>query len=239
MPITDTFGISDIGCVRQNNEDVWATVLEKQFFALADGMGGRKAGEVAAQLTIENLCQIIEASPLQNIPDLLEEAIGKTNSLVYTLSKEKEEWQGMGTTLCCCLFLKDTFYYAHVGDSRIYCYRNKHLERLTIDHSLRAELIARGELSESASISFPYKNIVTRAIGTSVSVEPTIGSRQILSGDIYFLCTDGLTDYLTDAEIIEEFTPSRSLQEIGTALVERAKAQGSSDNISIVLIAIL
>lgn len=238
-----SYGISDIGLGRSSNEDVWAGMPQYSFFVLADGMGGHKAGEVAAHEAVTSLCHSIQslfASPIsakhspEEMSVNLEEAILNANSTVYHLSGQEEEFSGMGTTLCCFLLHETSLIYAHVGDSRIYRFREK-LEPLTQDHSLRAELIARGELEKEKAHEFPRKNIITRAIGTHPIVLPEIRRTTVLPGDLYFLCSDGLTDYVSDDEITYTITKASSLEEATQRLVQAAIAKGGNDNITIVM----
>jgi PPM family protein phosphatase len=236
-----SYGISDIGLVRSNNEDVWDFMSQPPFFVLADGMGGHKAGEVAAKLAVESLCKALneEVELDEEIPELLRSAISYANSCIYTLASEKEECSGMGTTLCCFLLHKDTLHYAHIGDSRIYRFRENQLEQLTQDHSLRRELIIKGELDAKGAQTFPYRNIITRALGTSPSVEPDIASTTILPNDIYFLCSDGLTDHLPNEEIAHLLKKMTSVEQATQLLVDAAKAKGGNDNITIVMVKVL
>src|SRR3989344_5484784 len=142
MKNLSVFGLSDIGICRPNNEDVWVAMPEIGFFALADGMGGHQAGEIAAKEAIDHLSHSIKSlkksDPLEQMLEL-KSSIEKANSWVYQLSQEEEELNGMGTTLCCLMWLEDVIIYAHIGDSRIYRLRNQKLELLTQDHSLFAK----------------------------------------------------------------------------------------------------
>lgn len=239
----DCYGISDIGYVRSNNEDAWEAAPEHKFFVLADGMGGHNAGEVAAKMAVVSLCETLkEQKKIASIEDLahtLRSAIATANSSIYTCAAQKEELSGMGTTLCCLTFHETTLVYAHIGDSRIYRFRNKRLEQLTQDHSLRRELLLRGELSPKTAANFPHKNIITRALGTSANVEPDINRTDVMINDIYFLCSDGLTDHLSNQEMANLLHNRASVKEASHALVEKAKAKGGSDNITIVMVKIL
>src|SRR5579885_1870175 len=189
MPIkpytAESWALSDIGLKRQNNEDVFASHPEENFYALADGMGGHQAGEIAAKLAVERLCSTFISSlatPCNKTTCvLLANAIQEANSHVYEMASKNPEWSGMGTTLSCIFLHEHSLFYAHVGDSRIYRFRDK-LEQLTEDHNLRKDPHAR------------YKNKLTRAIGTSLFVEPEIGTYNILPQDLYLICSDGLTD---------------------------------------------
>lgn len=242
MPLKECFGASDIGLVRLNNEDVWAHMAREQFFILADGMGGHQAGEIAANETVLKLCGWVQdlyarqpPTAVEPLIPKLEKAIGDTNQWVYSLSNQEDEMAGMGTTLCLALLIENTLLYAHVGDSRIYRIRKGRIARMTVDHSLRDELIASGQLEEEAAASFPFKNVITRAIGTHPRVQPDIQSTEVSSGDLYFLCSDGLTDCLSDSEILTTVQSEPTLQAATELLIEKAKKKGGHDNITIVM----
>ena len=145
----------------------------------------------------------------------------------------------MGTTLCLALLIGNTLIYAHVGDSRIYRLRKGRLTQLTRDHSLKDDLIASGELDESLALSFPYKNIITRAIGTHRHVVPAIATDPVEPEDIYFLCSDGLTDALSDAQIHDIIDASDSLETATDMLILEAKKNGGNDNITVLILKVL
>lgn len=147
----NSFGLSDIGVSRPNNEDVWTSLPEIGFFALADGMGGHQAGEIAAKETIESISKSAKAIKSKDCMELIIElrsAIEKANKWVHELGKKSQTLSGMGTTLCCMIWTESAIVYAHVGDSRIYRSRGKKLELLTQDHSLFAKWLATGKLAE-------------------------------------------------------------------------------------------
>jgi len=240
----EAYGLSDIGPVRPNNEDVWISIRKYSFFALADGMGGHNAGEVAAKEAIQCLSNAIREITTFDKKSLsskqfilfLKTAIENANQRVFQLGKEHSSLQGMGTTLCCLYFYGDDAIYAHVGDSRIYRYRNAELKQLTQDHSLLYELISSGQID--APYSLPCKNIITRAIGTSPKVLPEIASATAQQNDIFFMCTDGLTDFVSEQEMEEILKASLPLKKTVKTLIERAKEKGSHDNITILMIKI-
>lgn len=231
-----SYGLSDIGMCRTNNEDVWIAIPEIGYFALADGMGGHQAGEVAAKEAIEHLSgsikKIQKGDPLDRMLEL-RSAIEKANSWVYQLGKEEQGLSGMGTTLCCLIWLEDVIIYAHVGDSRIYRLRDQKLELLTQDHSLFTKWL---KVAKHTKTPYPYKNVITRAIGTSSKANPEIAISRYLAGDLYFLCTDGLSDVLSLQEIEKILNESEGLEFSSKKLIERAKNKGSSDNITILMI---
>ena len=236
------FGSTDIGKHRNKNEDYY--FYEEDLFIVADGMGGHNAGEVAANETVFQLCNIVkEAHENPHSPEeweeILEKAIAETNTHVFQLSQTSKELEGMGTTLCLALITNSIIIYAHVGDSRIYRIRKNRITQLTRDHSLKDDLIAKGELDESRALSFPYKNVITRAIGTQENVLPDIRAEPIEPEDIYFLCSDGLTDPLSDAQIRDIITTSRQTPKAATEnLILEAKKAGGSDNITAILLKI-
>ena len=239
-----SFGLSDIGPVRSNNEDVWSFLKESGFFALADGMGGHNAGEIAAQEAVRFVCSSVEelfvsSEKEWNLFDLCsftKLCMENANSWVHHLGQKKKECQGMGTTLCVLLFHERSLIHGHVGDSRIYRFRKEHLDQLTVDHSLKNELISQGKLRESTNKPFPYKNVLTRAIGTHGEVEAEIHIAHIIPGDLYLMCSDGLTDYVSDKEISSVLQRTKDPKEITTTLINSAKKNGGSDNITIVSI---
>jgi serine/threonine protein phosphatase PrpC len=237
-----TVGLSDIGLVRQNNEDIWVQQPSIGLYILADGMGGHQAGEVASRETALALCKILKKKiasskhyTLLELQDLLKRAIVYVNGLIFKMSRANYELKGMGTTLCCLLFHPDGLVFAHVGDSRIYRLRNGKFEQLTKDHSLFRDLVDQGQLNASQACDFLYKNIITKAIGTEQKVEPTVKTCSIHSDDIFLMCSDGLSDLLTAIEIREILLTATSKEAAANMLVARANAEGGKDNITVVI----
>lgn len=230
------FGLSDIGLCRSNNEDVWIALPEMGFFALADGMGGHRAGEVAAKEAVEHLTRSmsqIDKIDLNERARYLTRAIEKANAWVYQMAQQEEALSGMGTTLCCLMWQEDLIVYAHVGDSRIYRFRNQKLELLTQDHSLFAKWL---KMKPKSDTPYPYKNVITRAIGTAPNTHPEVAYCRYEPGDLYFLCSDGLSDVLSLKEIEKILRSSGHLEASCKNLIETAKFKGSSDNITILMI---
>lgn len=249
MPITsftvESYGLSDLGLHRPNNEDVWAELPALKFYALADGMGGHQAGEVASKETILYLCDAIDAffakkvnPAVDEVASALKQMIVDANSWIRNLSKQHPELSGMGTTLCCCLVYENNLIYAHVGDSRIYHF-NRTLTQLTQDHSLRQELLAKGNLDPKKAPSFHLKNIITRAIGTSSHVQPEVHIQPLKSGDQFILCSDGLSDYVSSVDIAKILQKKTSLKKAAIELIEQAKNNDGSDNITVLIIKIV
>lgn len=235
-------GLSDIGLSRPNNEDVWIAKPDLGFYAVADGMGGHQAGEIAAKEAIEELAlsvQIILSSAPKQTPDLviaLRAAIERANRKVFELGTTTRTLAGMGTTLCCLLCCSDAVIYAHVGDSRIYRYRSGKLTPLTRDHSLFARWLAMGRIAEECATPYPYKNVITRAVGTTRRANPEIAVASYSPGDLFFLCSDGLSDVLTENEIEKILERSENLTLSANRLIEKAKIKGSHDNITVLLV---
>jgi PPM family protein phosphatase len=231
--ILDFFGISDIGLVREKNEDVWKASPEKGIFILADGMGGHKAGEVASLLSVNALFSFLTNGAPEDLLQTLKRGFEKVNALVYKRSQEDESLLGMGTTLIAFIIAEETGYFAHVGDSRLYLLRNGKLQQLTEDHSLINEYLAQGGSSNN---EIPSKHILTKAIGTQNKVEPTFGFCTVNDSDIFLLCSDGLTNFVSREDIEKILYKKMALEEMGNALVELAKINGGGDNITLILI---
>lgn len=237
-------GASDIGLSRGNNEDVFSMLENQRFFVLADGMGGHKAGEIAAKEAVKASCVFIKnffqtqtsSVSAEEIFSIAKAGIQAANRWVYYLGKEKRSCRGMGTTLCTLLFHKQVLIYSHVGDSRIYRFRKKELEQLTVDHSLKNVLISQGKMSPLSSKTFPYKNVLTKAIGTHPEVEPDIEVTKVNQDDVYLMCTDGLTDYVSNQTIHCVLKEEKNLQSASKLLIHLAKENGGNDNITIVLV---
>jgi serine/threonine protein phosphatase PrpC len=238
------FGLSDIGLVRSNNEDIWSDLSKHGFFILADGMGGHNAGEVAAKEAVRFICTSMEelfSSPkskwsLQELSSFIKLSIENANSWVYHLGQKKKEYKGMGTTLCSLLFYKRDLIYSHVGDSRIYRYRKRQFDQLTKDHSLKNALISQGKFKEASPGTFPYKNVLTRAIGTHAEIDAEIDIAHVNTDDIYLMCTDGLSDYVESKEIASTLRKHTNPKIAATHLIAQAKENGGNDNITVVII---
>lgn len=238
------YGLTDVGHVRDNNEDFWAELSERHFYVLADGMGGHRAGEVAAEEAVNAICDQINAMFDTNAPELTyEEAFGalhiaieETNKKVYAKGQSSAELNGMGTTLCALLFHPKGLIYAHVGDSRIYRVREGMLDQLTRDHSLLRELVERGQANNHREDSKRIKNIITKAIGTEPQVDPAVHMAEIAEGDLYLMCTDGLSDMLKDSEIEAIMGRDEPIKLLAHRLVDSAKAKGGHDNITAVIV---
>lgn len=239
-----SYGLSDTGRVRKNNEDVWGSLPQYHLYVVADGMGGHQAGEVAAReatlFLLTHLRQLFEKEKVselsvEEVRELIRLGIIETNHFVFGLSQTHELLRGMGTTLLCLYFHKDSVVVAHVGDSRIYRSRNKLLEQLTKDHSLLRELMDMGKTCRHTD-TVQVKNIITRAIGTEPFVQPSVEVSKLSPGDLYLLCSDGLTDLVTFEEIQNLLACSLTLEEKVRSLVSIAMRKGGHDNVTAVCV---
>jgi protein phosphatase len=238
-----TFGLSDTGLVRKNNEDYWAEMPDLNFYVLADGMGGHRAGEVASQNTVNYMLDILgktigsttETLDLNELNGIIQYAIEHSNQALYKLSLTDPDLRGMGTTICCLLFNSQGLVYAHAGDSRIYRLRNKQLEQLTKDDSLIRQLSDAGKIGDSENCESMYKGIITKAIGTLKEVDPSVHTTDIKDKDVYLMCTDGLSDMLNLKEIESILNSIQDITNAGKALVLKAKEKGGFDNVTVVL----
>jgi PPM family protein phosphatase len=228
--------LSDQGRIRKSNEDFFITNPDNMIFLVADGMGGHAAGEIASQITAETIEETISESTGVKMPDLLPIAVEKANDRVFQTQKQRPECRGMGSTLTLLTFHDGDFYVTQVGDSRAYLLRNNEFRQLTRDHSLVWPLYESGVLSKDALNRHPKKNLITRSIGTQEQVEPEIQNGEAHKDDIYLLCSDGLTDVLSDQELFQIVSAENSgIREICDHLVKAANQGGGPDNITVVL----
>jgi PPM family protein phosphatase len=226
--------------VRASNEDSFIADGQSKIFLVADGMGGHAAGEIASRIAASTVNELLsKRSPESNIEDALHLAVQETNTRVYETQKLKPEYRGMGSTLTVLTILDDRYFLAHVGDSRAYLLRKKTLSQLSRDHSLVWPLYEKGLLTKEELSRHPRKNLITRSIGTHPEIEADLQSGSIAEGDIFLLCTDGLTDVLTDEDIQHILSAGdKNLQETGERLIQAANSGGGPDNITAVVVGI-
>jgi len=242
MPLSiRSYGLTDIGLVRQKNEDAFIDLNDSKLFILADGMGGHQAGDVAANEAVNALCQILKKG-LKNADQsfldsrqTIAQAMEVVNAIVYRMSRNNFDLSGMGTTLCCLHFHPEGAIIGHIGDSRVYRIHNQYLEQLTQDHSLLQQMLEQGredELDEE-----PLANsILTRALGTEPTVEPTLLTCAPFPGDVFLLCSDGLSDFVTAREIESILVTAATPEERASRLIQAAKECGGYDNITVIVV---
>ena len=242
-------GKTDVGLVRDHNEDAISTETSLGLAILADGMGGHRGGEVASAITVSTIYDTL-SKKLKTINEgaidektgysmesmTVHDAIMLANSNVFDSSSENEQYRGMGTTIVVVLFYNNRFTVAHVGDSRLYRIRDGVLEQLTRDHSLMQELVDRGFYTPEQARKSLNKNLVTRAIGIEENVLIDIQEDVAQIDDIYLLCSDGLSDMIEDDLIYETIKRNTdNLEKAATELIEEANRHGGKDNISVIL----
>ncbi len=233
----EIIGRTDIGRVRKNNEDYIACDESKAIAVLADGMGGLDAGEVASQTAVAEILAVLLA--LNEIAeDDVFAAIAAANQKVFTLAQSSGRTSNMGTTLVVWVRAeRGQCFIAHVGDSRAYRLRSSKLTALTSDHSLVQQMVDQGMISESEALVAPNRNVVTRGIGLAAEVAAEVRSCLYSPEDIFLLCSDGLSDMISDsriAAILEQH--SADLEQAASELIAAANHEGGGDNVSVVLI---
>jgi len=225
IPLTHT------GLQRRENED--AVLAAPPVFVVADGMGGAQAGEVASRIAVEAFA---EGLPEQGSPEERLATVALTaNRRIYELSQSESERAGMGTTLTAAYLGENELALAHVGDSRAYLFRDGELTRLTQDHSLMAELIRRGKLTEEEAADHPQRSIITRALGPEPEVTVDTWTYPVRAGDIVLLCSDGLTSMISEAQVAEILRAADGLERAAQALIDAANGAGGRDNITVLL----
>jgi serine/threonine protein phosphatase PrpC len=228
----DHYGLlTDIGRVRTHNED--ALLAEPPLFAVADGLGGHQAGEIASSIAIETL---VAQAPLHADSKALARAIHAANRAVIEAAEERTARSGMGTTLTAAIVEGHHIAIAHVGDSRAYLMREGQLERLTRDHSMVADMISRGQLTEEESRYHPNRSVITRALGTDPNMSADTYDIEAQRGDRLLLATDGLTGMLRDSEIAHVLESNPDPQDAARGLVAAANEAGGQDNITVVVV---
>ncbi len=229
-----------VGMVRNNNEDS-LLVREPFLFAVADGMGGYSAGEVASRETLrafEVATHDLRHQKDCDVVEVLLDAFTKANKHTFVLAQKNSAYKGMGTTLTALYLPGDnTAYAAHVGDSRLYLYRNNILSQITKDHSYVADLLAQGKITSNEAFNHPKKNMLLQALGVEEEIRTDIFHFALEKGDILLLCSDGLSDMLRDMEIAHILEAS-DFENAATALLEQSLDNGGKDNISLIMIAV-
>ena len=243
-------GITDVGRKRSHNEDSIASDINMGLAVLADGMGGYKAGEVASAIATNMIMEevregfketkqesaIDEESGFSRETLIVKAAIEKANQTIFTTAQNQPQCHGMGTTVVAAAFYDDRMTIAHVGDSRLYRLRDGGLEQITSDHSLLQELIDKGFYTPEEAKQSLNKNLVTRAMGIEITVQPDFQEDVVKAGDIYLMCSDGLSDLVEDDEIRATLTEhGEDLEDAATRLIQMANDAGGKDNISVIL----
>ena len=235
---------SDVGKVREINQDAYFYIEDEvlPIFIVADGMGGHKAGEIASNLAISTIAAYYKSnldkivSEEMFVPQFINESIEKANEKIVEESQIDEELNGMGTTVTMCLMFKDELYIGHVGDSRAYIFQDNELIQLTQDHSLVAELLRTGSITKEEALIHPKKNVITRALGTELKLSVDIINRELNGNEKIILCTDGLTNMVSEERIVDIIITEENIIDSCSKLVNIANEVGGIDNTTIMLI---
>lgn len=242
---------TDVGMKRTHNEDYFSLVEEEQLFIVADGMGGHASGEVASKMAAETMGQFYERTrdeeatwpfkmdrSLSYIENRLACSIKLANLRIFETACKDIKLKGMGTTIVSSLVAGNKLYVGHVGDSRCYRVRNGQISQLTRDHSLLEDYKdAKPDMTEEEERNFPHKNVITRALGMRETVQVDINAYEVEDGDIFVLCSDGLSGMVDDEGIGECVSQAENLERAVAELVDRANRSGGTDNVTTLLLA--
>ncbi len=243
-------GLTHVGMKRNHNEDSFLLVPEANLFIVADGMGGHSSGEIASRIAVEEIAEFFrmtERDEEATWPFKMDRnrsyqenrmcvAVKLANTRIVEASIAEPKYKGMGTTVVAMLFRGNTAYVGHVGDSRVYRLRDGKLEQVTDDHSLLNDYIKAKKLTAEEIEAFPHKNVIVRALGMKETVEVDVLKEEPRDGDVYILCSDGLSGMIPDEQVLE--IVSSSLDDLNVAserLIEAANAAGGTDNVTVVI----
>jgi len=246
IPALEIAGVTDVGATRDHNEDCIAWRGELGVVVLADGMGGHNAGEVASDIAVKSIIADFEQNVSQRSQGsdqavaVSMNAINRANEAILHAAQQDSVYAGMGTTIVTAVFQDGMVTISHVGDSRLYRFRDNALQQQTVDHSLVQEMVQNGYLTaEEASLS-ANKNMITRALGIDRDVEIDVQQHHIKQGDIYLICSDGLSDLVPQVELQSLLNQGQeNLPQMGKELIAVANRNGGLDNISVVLVRVI
>ena len=241
-----TWGITDPGCVRPQNQDTYQIEQLDRHTTLCvvcDGMGGARSGNVASSLAVDVFIQEVRNTFKSNMGEddrdqMLQSAVKLANFMVFDQAQQFEDFYGMGTTLVAALIQNKTVTVVNVGDSRAYLVNKDDIRRITTDHSLVQMMVDRGELSRERARNYPGKNYITRAVGTEATVQCDLFHLDVERGDCILLCSDGLTNTVDDQEILFEVVHGVNKEECCQHLLDIAKSRGAPDNVTGVMVLI-
>lgn len=245
--------LTDVGRVREHNEDNIGSDPDIGLWVLADGMGGYNAGEVASGIAVKTTIDLVtEACGREDRGAIepetgfmrqtitLRDAIMRANKIIHQTAQTQPQCEGMGTTLVACLFFDNRISVAHVGDSRLYRMRDNRFEQITLDHSLLQELVDRGYYSQEEAQRSTNRNYVTRALGVEPQVDVEVQEVEVRKGDYFLLCSDGLPDMVEDEDIhLTINTFNMNVETIGEQLIKLTNDNGGRDNVSIIVVRVL
>jgi len=239
------YTITDIGKVRSENQDCVRFVQNAMpsfgVLALCDGMGGARAGSIASEIALTSFISKVtenlsDKKNKGNISEIVREVVEQSNSLIFERGRSDLQCEGMGTTLVAAIIKGKESYVVNVGDSRAYLIAAGKIEQITHDHSFVEEMIGRGSITREAARNHPRKNIITRALGAEETVKCDIFEPKLSNNDLLLLCSDGLSNTLSDEEILEISKSNKNLSDIGKELLDLALSRGAPDNVTIGLL---
>lgn len=237
------FAKTDVGKTRNMNQDYIYISNEEdsiKLYVLADGMGGYNGGEIASRLAVESVKSYVKnyfpsiQLDRESILEFLKETIEYANKVVYDKSKEDESLEEMGTTLEICLIYNNKVFIAHIGDSRVYRIRKNFMRKLTTDHSYVEKLVKDGTITREQAYTHPKKNMLMQALGCELKIEPEIMVKGFLKDDILLICSDGLTNMVSENEIYGIIRTN--IEKANEVLISRANENGGLDNVSVIII---
>lgn len=234
---------TDKGIVRDSNQDAYAVGEfsdEVVWAVVCDGMGGAAGGNIASALAVKVISDKINASYRENMKDasiknMLDSALTAANIEVFDFAEVKPELLGMGTTVVCAIVRDNQAYIAHAGDSRAYVVSKDSINQITTDHSMVQDLLSRGKITSEEAENHPNKNIITRAVGVDKSIEIDFEQVDLYDDDVLLLCTDGLSNYVSNGEILDIMSDGKHYA-FADRLVNKANNNGGGDNITVVII---
>jgi PPM family protein phosphatase len=242
-------GNTHVGMKRNHNEDSFLLLPDEALFCVADGMGGHSSGEIASKIAVEEMAEFFKMTSrdqdatwpykmdkTRNYDEnRLATGIKLANMRIFEKASSEQKYKGMGTTIVTVHFANNLAYVAHVGDSRVYFFRNGTLKQLTEDHSLLNDYLKAKKLSPEEIEAFPHKNVIVRALGMKDTVQVDVGRVDPQDGDIFLLCSDGLSGMVTDPSIQTILGSTNELEIACTQLIDQANAAGGNDNVTCVL----
>jgi PPM family protein phosphatase len=231
--------VSDRGRKRPSNEDAYGFSVEAGVYVVCDGMGGAAAGEIASTIAVDEILRLLTHRNAESgtpLPDAAQNAIVAANEAIFSRAQRNHRLSGMGTTLVALATLEHHVWVLNIGDSRCYRLRQGRLEQLTQDHSLVEEQVRLGRMTPREALHSPLKNVITRALGTQRHVTPDVFEIEAEPGDLFLLCSDGLTRELPDPIIQTLLIGDLTLEVLSARLVEAAKKAGGHDNITCLLV---
>lgn len=239
----EAWGITDKGAVRPENQDCYYLKIRQTDIATAivcDGMGGHRAGNIASALAVDVASAYLESLTdeelIETPPEHLTRSLNLSNEAVFRRSNQEMEYAGMGTTMVALIMTNASAHILNIGDSRAYRISNGSIEKVTRDHSVVEDMVRRGEITPDEARVHPQKNLITRALGSMAKARGDLYDISLVSGDYFLLCTDGLSNSLTDQELLYEILHGGSRETCCQRLLKQALERGATDNVTAVLI---